>query len=459
MQITVEDISPVEKRVEFEVPWTEVGPRLDTAYDKLRREVKLRGFRPGRVPRSVVEKLYRSQVEDEVARELVQLSIGQAIHDKQLEPVAPPSVEKLELKAGEPLRFTARVEVRSQVTPKDYGGIPLERRPVKVTDEQIAQALEGYRRQHTEYKPVEERELTAEGDLVLAEVHGRIGEHKIKTRTLTIDLADENAGGLPSLGIKLRGVAVNAQGLEVKYKIADDTPAKALAGKDVNLRVTIKEVRERKVPALDDELAKDTGEASTLDELKQKVREKLVEGDQQRIKQELSTALIKELVKRNEFPVAPTLVDRFAQSLLMRARAQLMMAGVDIGAGGFDEAAMRKEFASEAEHEARASILLQAIAEREGIKVDEGDVQKRVVELAKSRDENPKKLRSELETSGRIEGLKAQLLEEKTLELLLSQAKISDADPAKFEAGSGRLVVTPEEAAAEASRKGTTPGK
>jgi trigger factor len=433
MQITVEDISPVEKRVEFEVPWTEVAPRLETAYEKLRREVRLHGFRPGKVPRSVVEKLYRGQVEDEVARDLVELSIGQAIHDRQLEPVAPPSVDKLELKAGEPLRFTARVEVRSQVTPKDYSGIALERRPVKITDEQIAQALESYQRQHTEFKPVEGRELTAESDLVLAEVHGRVGEHKIKTRTLTIDLSDPNAGGLPDLGIKLRGVPVNVQGLEIKYKIADDTPAKALAGKDVSLRVTVKEVRERKVPALDDELAKDTGEASTLDELKQKVREKLAEVEQQRIKRELSAALMKEVVKRNDFVVAPSLIDRFSQSILMRARAQLAMAGVDMGAGGFDEAAMRKEFASEAEHEAKSSILLQAIAERESITVDEGDVQKRVVELAKSRGESPKKMRSELESSGRIEGLKAQLLEEKALELLLSQAKISDADPAKFE--------------------------
>lgn len=433
MQITVEDISPVEKRVEFEVPWAEVAPRLETAYEKLRREAKLHGFRPGKVPRSVVEKLYRGQVEEEVARDLVELSIGQAIHDRQLEPVAPPSVDKLELKAGEPLRFTARVEVRSQVTPKDYSGIALERRAVKIADEQVTQALENYRRQHTEYKPVEGRELTGENDLVLAEVHGRVAEHKIKTRTLTLDLSDPNAGGLSDLGAKLRGVSVNAQGLEIKYKVADDSPAKALAGKDVSLRVSIKEVRERKVPALDDELAKDTGEASTLDELKQKVREKLAETEQLRIKRELSVALMKEVVKRNEFAVAPSLVDRFAHSMVMRARSQLAMAGVDMSAGGFDEATMRKEFASEAEHEAKSSILLQAIAERESIKVDEGDVQKRVVELAKSRDESPKKLRAELESSGRIEGLRAQLLEEKTLELLLSQAKISDADPAKSE--------------------------
>ena len=158
MQITIEDISPVEKRVDFEVAWAEVEPRLHTAYEKLRREVHLKGFRPGKVPRQVIERLYRNQVEGEVSSELVELSIRQAIDEKQIQPVAPPVVDKLELKQGEPLRFSTRIEVRAQVTPKDYTGIRVSRRPPKVSDEDVAQALEGYRRQHTAFLPVEGRD-------------------------------------------------------------------------------------------------------------------------------------------------------------------------------------------------------------------------------------------------------------------------------------------------------------
>ena len=199
MQITIEDISPVEKRVDFEVPWADVAPRLHTAYEKLRREAKLKGFRPGKVPRQVIERLYHNQVEGDVASDLVELSIRQAIDEKQIEPVAPPTVDKLELKQNEPLRFSARIEVRAQVTPKDYSGIRVSRRPSKVTDEQVAQALEGYRRQHTAFLPVEGRDTTADDDLLRVEVHGKVGEHKIKTKTVTVDLTDENAGGLPGL--------------------------------------------------------------------------------------------------------------------------------------------------------------------------------------------------------------------------------------------------------------------
>src|SRR5262245_27004571 len=138
MQITIEDISPVEKRVEFELPWTDVAPKLDKAYGTLRNEVRLPGFRPGKVPRALLEKMYRQQVEEEVARELIERSLGQAIQENQIQPVAPPTVDNLELKSGAPFKFSARVEVRSQVTPKDYSGIPLRRRAAKVHAQQAA---------------------------------------------------------------------------------------------------------------------------------------------------------------------------------------------------------------------------------------------------------------------------------------------------------------------------------
>ena len=459
MQLTIEDISPVEKRVDFEVPWVDVAARLDKAYDKLRREVRLKGFRPGKVPRQVVEKLYKHRVEDEVARESVEMAIGQAVSEKQIAPIAPPTVDKLELKHGEPLKFSARVEVRSQVTPKDYTGARVSRRPAKVSEAQVDKALESYQRRFTEFKPVEDRKVTAGDDVLSVEVHGRIGEHKVKTRTIQVDLTDENAGGLPGLAERLRGVPVDAQALEIKYQVAADSPVKGLAGKEISLRVTVKEVRSRKVPALDDELAKDSGEADTLADLRKKVRERLLEAENQQIKRDMGAALVKEIVKANPFEVAPSLVDRYAEEMVYRTRAQLAMMGIDIDGPGFDGAAMAKELRAEAEAEAKGSILVHAIGEREGIEASEGDIQKRVAELSAARGESSKKLRAELEHSGRIAGIKSQIVFEKTVDMLLAQAKIVDEDPESLiispdQAGKDRLIVTPEEAAAEAAQRG-----
>src|SRR5262249_16447270 len=161
--------------------------------------------------------------------------------------------------------------------------------------------------------------------------------------------------------------------------------------------------------ALDDEMAKDTGEAETLEGLRGKVRDRLLEADERRVKNEMTRALLKELIKRNEFPVAPALIDRYAQLLVNRAKQQLVMRGVDVE--GSDGGKVREEVRVEAEEEARGSILIQAIAERESITVSDADLQKRVAELAASRNENPKQLRAELEKDHRIHQIEGQIRE------------------------------------------------
>jgi trigger factor len=443
MQITIEDLSPVEKKVEFELPWTEVAPKLDKAYDSLRRGVKLPGFRPGKVPRALLERMYRRQVEDEVARELVERSLGQAIQENQIQPVAPPSVAEIEIKAGAPFKFSARVEVRSQVTPKDYSGIALNRRPPEVKEEQIVEALEGYRRRLTQFKPVDvgARKETGDADLLRTEIHGKVGEHKIKKRELLVDLEDDAHGPLPGLASRLRGKPIGEAPIEIDYTLPEEGVPAEMSGRHVHLSVSIKEVREKQVPALDDELAKDTGEAETLEGLRTKVRERLADTDKTRIKREMERALIKELVKRNEFPIAPALVDRYAQAIVNRAKSQLMMMGVDVES--VDDGRMRAEVKTEAEEEARGAILLQAIGEREGITASDADVQKRIAELAQGRSETPKQLRAELEKDHRIHQIETQIREQKTLDLLISQAKISDGEPVSS------LIVTPEQARQE----------
>lgn len=450
MQITIEDISPVEKRVDFEVPWSDVAPKLEKAYNDLRREVRLKGFRPGKVPRAIVEKLYKHQVEHEVARELVEHSIGQAIQEKQLQPVAPLQVGDYHIHAGEAFKFTAKVEVRSEVAPKDYAGIELKRRAPKLDESQIEAALEAYRRRLTELRPVEGRTETAESDVVMVELSGRVGEHKVKKNTMAVDLEDLEGGPLPGLAERLRKVPFGAENLAVKYKLPDDLPRKELAGREVNLHVTIKEVREKVRRPLDDEFAKDTGEAETLEGLKDKIRQRLLEADKKRIDAEVRAELVKEIVRRNDFPIAPALVDRHQGAIVNQALQQLMMAGLDvragIDAGAIDLAKMKEEVKSEAEEEARGQILLQAIAEREGITVSDADLQKRIAELAAARQENARKLRADLEREGQLAVLRLQLLEQKTLDMLISQAKIVDEDPS-------RLIVTPDEARAEAAKR------
>ena len=434
MQLSIEDISPVEKRVDFEVPWGDVAPRLDRAYMALRKEVKLHGFRPGKAPRAVLEKMYSARVEDEVAREIIEMSLGQAIDEKQIAPVAPPRIDKLELKAGLGLKFSALVETKTTVVPKNYTGLALKRRPVKVDDTQIQQQLEQHQRQLTQFLPIDEaRATTQEGDLVLIEVTGKVGPHKIKGKSASVDLSDLAREPLPGLAAQLKDFPVKAQDHEISYRIDDDIPNKELAGQPVALKVTVKEVRSRKVPLIDDDLAKGTGEAETLAGLKEKIRARLEEADKQRIRSELSQQVVKAIVKGNEFAVARSMVERFAKGMVDQFKAQLTSMGIEPGKAGIDDNRMFAESMPEAEQQARASVLLNAIAEVEKVEVSDADVQKKLAELAAARQENVKKLRADLEKSGRIHGLRRQIQDDKTLDLLLAQAKIADVSAEEVE--------------------------
>lgn len=434
MQLSIEDISPVEKRVDFEIPWGDVAPRLDRAYMALSKQVKLHGFRPGKAPRAVLEKMYASRVEDEVAREIIEMSLGQAIEEKQIAPVAPPRVDKLDLKNGQVFKFSALVETKTEVVPKDYKGLALKRRPTKVEESQIQQQLDQHQRQLTQFLPIEEgRATTKEGDLVLVEVSGKVGTHKIKGKTASVDLGDTSREPLPGLAAQLKDFPVNAADHEVRYRIADDVSHRELAGQEVVLKVTVKEVRSRKVPAFDDDLAKDTGEAETLAGLKEKIRARLEEADKQRISSELSQQAIKAIVKANDFVVSRSMVDRFAKGMVEQFKAQLASMGIEPSAAGIDDNRMFAESKVEAEQQARASVLLNAIAEVEKVEVSDADVQKKLAELAAARQENVKKLRADLERSGRIAGLRRQIQDDKTLELLVSLAKIADVSAEEAE--------------------------
>ena len=231
------------------------------------------------MPRALIEKMYKRQVEDEVARDLVEHSIGQAIRENQIQPVAPPTVEELEIKSGAPFKFTARVEVRSQVTPKDYSGLPLSRRPAKVTDEAGRRGAGGLpapadRVQAGRGAPADRRHRPGAGRDVRPGGGQQAQEAPGRDR-----LENDAEGPLPGLPSRLRGKPIGGEPVEVEYTLPPEGARRAeMAGKQVHLHVTIKEAREKKVPALDDEMAKDTGEAETLEGLRGKVRERLRRG-------------------------------------------------------------------------------------------------------------------------------------------------------------------------------------
>ena len=426
MQIHVEDVSPVEKKLAVEIPWDRVREKLDLAYRELGRGVQLRGFRKGKVPRSVLERMFARQVHLEVAKELVQESFLHAAREHRLEPVAEPVVEDAAIRPGENFKYSARVEIRAPVEIKSWTGVAVSRRPVEVNDAEVEHALEHKRLTQTEYKAIEGRKETAASDVAIVALKGTVGEFPVDRPEVTVDLGDAEHEPLPGLARALIGIPLDAKDHAIALQIPEDTPQKEIAGKTAQLAVTIRDVREKQVPALDDEFAKDTGEADTLDELRKKLRADLEKAARERIDREVRQAVLKELVTQNPVAVAPALVERGIDSQLERTRLTLMLQGIDLDKSGVDTQGLREKLRDSAAEEIKGQLLLEALADQEKIEVGEAEVNAKIAEMAAQREKTPAKMRAELDKEGSLDSLRWRLRQEKALDLVVSRATISE---------------------------------
>jgi trigger factor len=427
MQVRIEDVSPVEKKMVVEVPWETVSQKLGDAYKELGKGVALKGFRKGKVPRPVLEQVYGPRVHAEVAYELVRESFFRANQEHHLAAVAEPRVEQAApIKKGQPFTFEAIIEVRGEVVPHDYKGLAIERRRMNVADQAVEDALAHLRREHTELRPIEGRESTAAGDIVGLSVTGKIGEHEINQPQFVVDLDDEEREPLPGLRQALLGIPLATKDKPVEIQIPEDHSDPQLKGRKAVLTVTILEARAKEVPELDDEFAKDTGKADSLDGLRTVLRKELEDREREQIDREAREAALREVIKKNQIPVAGSLVDRAVEMQYQRLRQMLGMKPEHGNTGLSDD--LRDKMRPSAMDEVRGQLLLEAIADKESLTVTDEEVQKHVETTAKARNTAPAKLRAEWQRDGRIDSITYSLRQDKVLKFLVQHATVTEVD-------------------------------
>ena len=427
MQVRIEDVSPVEKKMFVEIPWETVSQKLGDAYRELGKGVALKGFRKGKVPRPVLDQVYGQRVHAEVAYELVRESFFQANQEHNLAAVAEPRVEEAApIKKGQPFTFQAIIEVRGEVTPVDYKALPIERRKLAIPESAVDEALAQLRREHTELRPIEGREVTAAGDIVGLSITGTIGEHEINQPQFAVDLDDEEREPLPGIRAALLGLPLDTKDKLIEIKVPDDHKDESIRGRIAKLTATVIEVRAKDVPALDDEFAKDTGKAETLDGLRAALRTELETREQETIDREAREAVLREVIKKNQIPVASTLVERSVEMQYQRLRQMLGMKPERGTAGLTDE--MRDKMRPAGADEVRGQLVLEAIADKEGVTVTDEELAKHVETTAKSRNMAPAKLRAEWQRDGRLDSVTYSLRQDKVLKFLVDNAKITDVE-------------------------------
>ena len=432
MSSEVTELSPVLVEVKVEVPWDEVAKGLEESYARLQKSAKLRGFRPGKIPRNVIKQMFGPQVKGEVPQQLVERGIVAAVEKHSLSAVAVPSVDAKPFEDGKPLAFTAKIEIRPKVDAVDVSKLEIERPSAEVKDADVDREVERLRLENAEVRVPDPPRPSKKGDILTVDYVVTIdGEKKddLAATDRPIEVGSDRL--LPEFVEGLVGVSVGeTKPLEVKF--ADEHGREDLRAKAGIFEITVKEMRERNLPEIDDAFAKDCGDFATMLELRLDLRKKLEEVAKRRVESELKEKVVDKLVDTNPVPVPPSLIEQQEQAMMREFASFLRMAGGDIPMT--DE--LHKTMHERAERKVRAAILFGEIAKKESLSVLPEDIDKKLGEIAERTGKHIAKIRVEYQ-GDRREQLESQILEGKILDYLLSQARISDAPAAGAEEKTG----------------------
>lgn len=426
VQSRVEDLSPVVKKVSVELAPDRVKAALDTAYTSVSRTVKLKGYRQGHVPRRLVERYFGDDVKKDVAQKLVTGSIHEALAEHKLDPVAPPRVENGSVEPGQPFKYTATVEVRPKVEPKDYEGLPVPKADVEVKDSDVEEQLESMRKEHSMFVPVEGRDVAEQGDYASCDYEGFVDGAPLKGAKREGVLLEVVPGSLLENKAEALLGAKIGETREIGVGFPQDYGVEELRGKEARFNVVVKGLKKREVPQLDDAFVQDLGgEEKTVSDLRAKLKADMEAAKKERAEHEQREKLLAALVEKNPVEAPPALVERNVDAMMQGMLEGFMRRGMDPRQLGLNFDRMRDELRQRALLEVKGYLLLEAIAEKEKLEASEDDLDKHFAKMAAELKQPAEKVKAAFRRNDSIDSLKARLRQDKALAFLLAKANFT----------------------------------
>lgn len=423
--IKVEEISPVKKKISFEIPWEEVRKELDAAYRTVGKKAKIKGFRPGKTPRHILETYYREDAEGEAVSNLVQRSFEEALEANNLLPVARPQIEQAGIETEKSFTYNATVEVAPVIEPQGYEGISLQRQDASVTDKDVDARLEELRNMYSSLQDVEGNRPVQIGDFLLIDFEGKLGgdtQKELSEKGFRLEVGSKRfVPGFEEAMIGLR----KGQSKEFTVKFPDEYHIKEFALQDITFNVTVQDIKIKILPDLDEQFVKNFNQYETMDAMKADIRKSLEEEKAAQAKSNLYKVINDKLLEMNPFEVPDAYVERQILNMMIEYQRRMVMNGMDPDQAAKVAANLHDKFREEATRMVRTGILLQRIAEKESIAVDEKEIDDRIRETASRYGRDFESVKQSYEKDGLIERLRDQLLEEKTLAFIESKANIS----------------------------------
>lgn len=428
MKIEVTEISSIVREMAVVVPAEKVDAEFDKAFHTLKRSVTLRGFRAGHVPMNMVKRMYKDRVEDEVAGNLIAATLPEAFLKEKLMPVSEPHVDKNRAQQGEEFSYKARFEIRPTIEVPDYSGIEITRQIVRVKDEEVTNELKRMQQNMMQMEPIEDHQDAQKGDVAVIDFTGTMEGKPFKGGTAK-DFPLEVGGGrfIPGFEEQLEGLEID-QHRTVTVTFPENYQSKDLAGKEALFEVTLKGLKREVLPELNDDFAKDLGEFETLEALKNKIIESLSTQKEQATKREMQQQLMDKLSEITPFEVPNMMIENQLNYMVEEAKYRFKIQGVDITQAGMDWNSLSKEWRKDAEKKVRELLTLEALSDQEEIEVSEEDINQFLAEVAEKQSKNLAQLKAFYSKENRMEGLKVQIRQTKTLDFLMGRVNIKEVE-------------------------------
>ena len=424
-----------KRELVIEIPVDAVRKESESVTAQYRRGARIPGFRPGHAPSSLVRQRYREDIRSQVVQSLVPKFFDHLVKEQKLTVVGEPRFEELKFEDEQPLTCKVMFEILPQFELGDYKGLEVEEDPPTVSDADVDQAVEELRQRAATYEVVENRPAV-DDDYVLVSYQGHDaqnpGNRPLEARDAAVHLGGK--GTVAAFTENLRGTkAGEVREFDVTYP--DDYPQKSLAGKTFRYHVEVQSIKKKVVPAIDDELAKSVSESETLADLRAKLLEELGKRRKRQVENAAMHQLLEQLVNRGQFPVPGALVEARLDRKIENLVTQLVGQGIDPRTTQVDWGKLRQEARPEAEKEVRGSLILERVAEAEGIEVTDAEVDELIRETAEERHEAPAALKTRLTRDGALGKMRVSRRNQKALEFIYRNAKIIRKSPETSSAG------------------------
>jgi trigger factor len=429
MEISIEEISQVKRRLNVEIDTEEVTKKLDQAYKRISRSVTVKGFRPGKAPRRIIEQYYGKEIMDDVKSDLIKESFPKAIQETKLVPVGGPSIEDEAIIPGKNFKYTVTVEVRPDFELTDYMGISLEKEILNISEDDVDRKLEEIRDAHAKLISVNKDRGIEDGDYVIIDYEGFWKDKPLKGihgKDIMVHVGSENfhpefESGI--LGLKKHDTK------DIVIDFNEGFRDRRLAGKAVTFCVHVQDIKKKELPELDDDFARALGaDFKSLADLRKRVKKDITLQEERRIDRELKSRLLKKIVATVDFELPGAMVESEIERSIAQIKQNSLRTGTPLESAGISEERLRMELRRGAEQRVKEELVLGKIADMEAIRIEDSDIRKGFQELAAQTGNDLARLQQYYEKNNLMDQLRDQLLVEKILNHLVQGANITEVE-------------------------------